>query len=476
MKSSNRLNKALKEALDGKPAPLREAQWERLQAELGEKKEKRGFLPWFFLLMPMLLIAAGIAYYALTDHKTPQTGMQENNGPRTPQVKSNDSVLKPESVQEPVNTSAETSESSERKKPVNKAEHTLPEAEQTNASHSAGAGPSLSEPASATGSGEKMAGSTEASGAAVQPDPALNQDPQKKAIETERKPSERPFMLSDLQMRASTLALPDPMAIPGDSSRPQETVEANPKTKVAALKPLKPKMPAASRPRFALGLAGGFAFVNTSVSGLTNEQKLHKDTRSVFEQSTERQRSGFLNLNFDWRFFHSLNFGLSTGLQYRVIGNKMDVAYTLREVPMRGLNGDIVFYFNIGDSLIIKAKNSTAFRFVNVPVKLSYAFMAGARTELQLSGGPNFSLLAGSSGYTISLNEGSTRPVGEMVSQLFDVGYTAGLMASRQIYKQWWLGLETQFQRNHLNYDLGYGILKSKMDTYNLSVNLRYRF
>jgi hypothetical protein len=232
-------------------------------------------------------------------------------------------------------------------------------------------------------------------------------------------------------------------------------------------------------PRFAIGFSSGFSPVRTSVSKVSNGSKLHKDTRGLFDQMNDNQRSTFINIGFDYMLLPKLSLGFSSGLQCREISNTIDLTYKLNEIPFREKNGDIQFYIHVPDSQrppVISVRSQMTFRFVNVPFRLSYGYVFKGSNELQFSGGLNLSMLAGVKGNTFSVNEVSIKPVSETIEGFFNVGYTGGLMYSRKIYKNWWLGIETQFQRNHLKYDTGYGTLKSKTDIYNFNFNLKYRF
>ena len=160
------------------------------------------------------------------------------------------------------------------------------------------------------------------------------------------------------------------------------------------------------------------------------------------------------------------------------IASNIQMDYRLNQIPFRMPNGDILTYITLADSLspVIKVNNETALRYINIPVKIAYAFYIKGIHEIQLSAGTNLSLLAGSKGNTFSLNEAKTQPVGNMISNIFNAGYTGGIQYSRPIIKHWHLGCGMLIQRNRQDYNMDYGILKSKLALNNLNLTLKYKF
>lgn len=473
MKSGNKLNKALKDALDGNPAPLNESQWARIESELSGKRRKP-FVFWLLLLIPMLT-ALGIAYYSgLNKGRQEITSVTVNsNSVGTDQEsKISDNAISQNNA---------GNQEAEPDKSTNKSNPAIQEADKSEKDNVASQHSNNNKYQETVGGGNQLLSG--------EPDKTPGGRNTDSGIKTGTAPAHRPVV-------------DDPMAGSPDLYPGVYSVIANPAIKAIAVVPevqnevesdtkessdslrkrltgkededIKPK-----RKRFAIGFASGLSFVSTDIAAVTNEKKLHKDTRSLFEQSTRNQHSSFANVIFEWMPFKALTLGIHSGIQYRSVSNRMDIDYKLNQIPMRDMEGNISFYIPIHDTMnppTISVRNTTAFRFVNIPLCLNYGFMAGKRDEIKVMAGLNFSLLAGSSGNTFSLNEAGVRPVGEMISNIFDMGYTGGLMYSRNVYGNFWLGTEMQMQNNRLDYDMDYGILKSRIRSYNLNLNLRYKF
>ncbi len=471
MKSGNKLNKALKDALDGNPAPLNESQWARIESELSGKRRKPfGF--WLLLLVPMLM-ALGIAYYSGLNKGREEVGSVQGNSNSPEQL-----------IQS--NTSDKTGRETKNGNPeqeLNIADGKLNPAIQADKT-----------PGNKPGSNETA---DSKSGSEPEPDFAANEESGQDKFKSGNlnDAEEEPNNANSPEVADPMAGVPDlypgvysAISQPGlkaviiETEQLQkvnaDTRESNELLRKTLAGKDKPHIDPPAK-RFAIGFASGFSIVNTEVTALTNEKKLHKDTRSLFEQSTRNQNSMFANVIFEWMPFKAFTLGIHSGIQYRSVSNRMDIDYKLNQIPFRDMEGNISFYVPIHDTLnppTISVRNNTSFRFVNIPLCLNYSFMQGVRNEFRLSAGLNFSLLAGSSGNTFSLNEAGVRPVGEMISNIFDMGYTGGLMYSRNIYRQIWLGTEIQMQNNHLNYDMDYGILKSRLRAYNINLNIRYKF
>lgn len=488
MKSSNKLNKALKDALDNNPMPLHESQWERLQKDLGKDEKKPKFLYWFFVLIPMIMVL-GIGYYlgreSNSDSTKSELAIVNTNNGNASESNSNEMELDTHiqsnaNAEQNPNSSSESNSNSTntiQNKPAN-SNNTTSESNtintnsnQNNSSNSSESNVantndkdvstqnSLNGTQNTTNGTQNSSSDIVANGENV----IINQEnelpihvfsvlsyPRKKDFKWNSK-DEDPLKLSFF-----------------------ENKEGSKKTSKGKKNSIDPE-----RTFFALGFATGFSLVSTEVSGISNSEKIHKDTRKLFEQSTENQHSYYLNVNFEWTPFKSLNFGLNTGIQYIEVSNDMDIKYKLNQIPVRLPNGDISFYIPISDTMnppTIQVKNRATYRFVNVPFKIGYTFPLGSRQEIGLSGGINMSFLAGTRGNTFSLNEASVQPIRESIANIFNVGYMGSVIYSRQVYKQWWIGAEYQFQRNNLKYDMDYGILNSKLKVNAINLNFRFKF
>jgi hypothetical protein len=478
MKLGNNINKGIKEAFSGHTVPLRDAQWERIQKELNAPSKKKPFIFWPFILIGVLVSAGILIQYVNRDAKiavdeqlaqvdVSKLEITEPQIQNRSEEENTDSTLKENEVQktesnESSNTVANDAKQSRsnHKSPINKKSKKENQIEKYSEPHSI-INSEVIEAKSETTLGQGSIGIVQM----VKQEESLTQIGPEQVYEAANLKYKWPLSeLSTLPLMVSEVEkVKAPLPIDSSFYKVKE-------------KPRRKNL-------FALGFATGVSTVSTKIEGISNEQKLHKDTRNLFEQSTQNQQTQFLNLTFDYLFFARFGIGLSTGLQYRSISSAVDISYRLNQIPLRMPNGDILTYYTAPDSMspLIKVNNKTALRYINIPIKLTYTFNIKRIHEIQLSGGTNFAILAGSKGNTFSLNDASTQPVGNMISNLFNAGYTGGIQYSRPIMRKapldhWYLGCAFQYQKNRQDYNMDYGILRSNVLAYNIAFNLRYKF
>lgn len=481
MKSSNKLNKALKDALDNNPMPLHESQWERLQKDLGKDERKPKFLYWFLIVIPMIMVL-GFGYYLGRESKSDSTKSElaivnttvgnatksnsNENDLNTPNQANTIVEQNPNSSNTSKNNSTNTTQNISANNNSNTAESNT-----NNTSSNQNNSNTFSE-SPESNSNENQVNTQNSSNENLNSSTDIIANGENEVnIQDMESPIQVYSMMNYPKKKEFKWNNKDDDPIKFSFVDYKESFKKSSKDKKITDDP--------ERTFFALGFASGFSLVSTEVSGISNSEKLHKDTRSLFEQSTENQHSYYLNVNFEWLPFKNFNFGLNTGIQYIEVSNDMDIKYKLNQIPFRMPNGDISFYIPISDSMnppTIQVKNRATYRFVNVPLKIGYTFPLGSKQEIGLSGGINMSFLAGTKGNTFSLNEASVQPIKEIITNVFNVGYMGSVMYSRQVYKQWWIGAEYQFQRNNLKYDMDYGILSSKLKVNAINLNFRFKF
>lgn len=478
MKLGNNINKGIKEAFSEHTVPLRDAQWERIQKELNAPSKKKPFIFWPFVLIGIVVSAGILMQYLNRDTKiaaevqslqlaTPKVELTEPGLQSKSEV--NDAIVSAKEDESeklessiPTNTHASAAEQveSNQKSPISRNSKKENQIEKISETHSIANNEAIK----------------------VKSETTLGQD-SKGIVQTVKQEEPLTQMGPEQVYEAANLKYKWPLNELSTSPLLISEVE-----KVKAPLPIDSSFYMIhTKPRswdlFALGFSTGVSTVSTQVEGISNEQKLHKDTRYLFEQSTKNQQTRFFNLTFDYLFLARFGIGLSTGLQYRSISSAVDISYRLNQIPLRMPNGDIFTYYTAPDSMspLIKVSNKTALRYINVPIKLTYTFNIRRIHEIQISGGTNFAILAGSKGNTFSLNDASTQPMGNMISNLFNAGYTGGLMYSRPIMRRapldhWYLGCALQYQKNRQDYNMDYGILRSNVVAYNIAFNLRYKF
>jgi hypothetical protein len=261
-------------------------------------------------------------------------------------------------------------------------------------------------------------------------------------------------------------ASPAPTAIPNkDSSDKKETSKNDDSVKV-------------KQARWIFGLYVGYSGVRSTITGVNNEENLHKDSRNLFQISNDNQSAMLYNLNIERKFSQRFGLRFNTGLHFKQINNKVNFSYKLSQVPIRLADNKILGYINVPDSsnpLIINFRENQSYSFLSIPFVLNYSIPINSKSELLMGGGISVSALVASTGSAFSLNELSYKQAGDMIKNPFNLGFSATLGYSRQLFGNWWLSAEAGWQSNNLKYDLGYGDLTSRMISRSLGLNLRYK-
>ncbi len=471
MKSNNKLNTALKDALYEHHEPMHDGQWERLRAEL-EEKRKRRFLPWFFVGAGLLLLSGVYSYYLIS-----KPSVQPVISATTTQPNSHTSVPSQNNAQ--VEASTETL--AETEPSVDNDFNTV---KGTKGSETF---------KSQTSSGSKIIknGSFKSSASMDMPE---NTEPIKWGSVISS------IQLSDINDgHKKAIEMPQ-MSIPEienskekqsaqegkTEENKQETVKTdnsaanliNKDTTVKKTNKDEDTTKKTEKVRFIIGGSAGIAGVRSEIKGLSNEERLHKDSKNVFKMSNENQSAMFVNLNFECKLSQKFGLRFNTGLHYKRINNQVNFTYKLREIPIRLPDNTILSYITVSDTsnpLIVNVRESQTYSFLSLPLLLNYSLAINKNSELLMGAGVNLSALVGSTGSSFSLNELSYKQAGDMIQNPFNIGLNANLGYSRRLYGKWWLSAEAGMQSMNLRYDLGSGELRSRMLSQSLALNLRYK-
>lgn len=529
MKQNNRLNKALHEALRDHPEPLHEAQWERLRADLDRDKKRK--FPWFFLLTGAVLLASISTYILINTSSVPdhQLSVQSNtteSGSQNATQSNPDSTEQIGSSQQSPASGAQNSDNSKSTAPVSGNGHagngsgvisnpnnqpnkpiqsnSNPSQSNSNSSHSNQHGGSGSSPVNASGNPDITADLPAKN--PITNNPTQNREPLDKKSHGKENSNDQTDSANDSRKITDNTNPDLPKTMQGksvepgsvDSHKPADDTQSGDSSKIKTNstadaqtddkkgdKSNVNKNPGKSpgnggnddKPsRMVFGFTGGISLATTKIVDLTNQKYFHKDTKKVFEENNQHQTSTFFNFSFEYKL---KNFGLrfNSGLQYRSIYNSVNYDYRLNEVPWRNADNSIDTYFRVPDSsaMSFKINSKQALRFITIPLQLSYGFKLSEKYEMILNAGLNLSALVGAKGNALDLVNYETTSVSSMIKQKFTFGYTGGLQISRQLYNNWWLGLEANLGTINLAYNLGYGDLKSRIFNRSLSFQLRYK-
>lgn len=494
MKSSNKLNKALKEALHENPGPLQDKQWERLRAELEEKKRRGVF--WYFLGLGLFILAGiGVWFFNFSNEKV--MADEKIYHIQSSQDSSNESLSMAH------DTAMKLADSEKNNLKSNPASGSLPESNKVQESIptentaliSSQTQSNTTEPVNNVNG----ANTTEKEKSGFS-DKGLVNGAQKDFVEigigNRQGVPEKSDTFERLNVQAQK-SMPHLNEKDLDTSRPKaddlvgdgnengevdaKDTEKKPEDeKISKKKPKAKKSvkaPGENPPgRFVLGFAAGISSASTKVTGLSNENMLHKDTREVFKMNNSRQSSYFLNLGFEYKF-SSLGLRLNTGLNFRNLSSESNFKYTLNELPFRNRDNTIAFYLQdtSSDPLVFHVASKNTFTFLTIPIQFSYGLPLNSNYELIFSAGINFSGLIASSGKTLDMNDYEVKSLRSSIRQKYSLGYSGGMQLSRRITGPWWLGLEAGYGTVNLSYDLKYGVLKSRIGMTGINLNLRYK-
>lgn len=485
MKSGNNLNKALKEALNGHPEPLKDSQWERIRLELGESKKR----PFRWILFPIafiLILLGGLTWYLIPqgqEHSAGNSLTPQSQGPSHDYKQSNkmeiDSKGKSEESTIILSDNARNQDNSVI----------------TNRPNSKNSNNRFQEPFQDDIKLKMMAKQVGRGGMTNNninhkqyddPDPD-EFDIRRHAFRNEVLSKISDSNASDNEKKTTDLSEPNTILekekldsnVKDENKMVQNTDDVSDNDsdeKKKGKKKNKNKGNNYESGKFVLGFASGFSWVNTAVKGLTNTEYMHKDTRKVFEATNDKQQSFNINLSVDYKLGQS-NFSVNSGLQYRYIRNNIDYNYKITELPWRNSDNTIAFYITVPDSSSqeIRLRSNQNYSFLSMPFQLSYAIPFKDKWEFLFNAGVNVSTLIWSNGQLIDLDYVEVKEAKGSIKQKISLGYTGGIGISRQLYGQWYLGLECGISTINLKYNLGYGDLKSRIMAQNFNLQLRYK-
>jgi len=535
MNSKDNLQRALKKAFEDHKEPLHEAQWDRLSAELDQdKRKKRRFLPWFFFTFGALLLAVAIGFYM--GQKTPTTALQVNknntlatqsqvaiedtlnlkanpnnsnnqdtpasnttstnpSNTKSPQKSDNPTLgqmadaaspTQPSNSADPTTTASNGNKKGTKINTTSKSEHNKNVSSALvggeNAKGSKDVSPSKPITNTPISTGNAAIGNT---GAAIKstlaegnktgtenpanvPTPAVKGD----GKDPNTSPS-KPIATVVPKLDTTTKPVDPPSVASANDANNNDSTKPNGK------KPGKKEDdPPSVRPRFAIGFSSGIGTTNFKVRTITNATKIHKDAEGLFNLTNANSKGQHFNFNFEWYPVQKWAIGFAAGLQYRSIVQTFDFKYKLNQVPIRDTNANISGYFFVPDTfaLTFPLKGRNQLNYVNVPIRMMYTLPINAKNELLFSAGISTSFVTKANGQALSINTTQLSSLSSLYKNKVNVGWSLGLQYSYNVYKQWWLGSEFQYQQNKYNYSLDYGILRSKIKITNYNLAVRYKF
>ncbi len=235
--------------------------------------------------------------------------------------------------------------------------------------------------------------------------------------------------------------------------------------------------------KFAFSITSGYSKMNVKVSSLENAEKLHKDTRKIFEESNKSLKTAYLNLGVDYNLLPRFRIGINTGFQYLRIASPININYKLTEVPFWDhRHTQIEGYLTKDTSSAIQFNsNITNYTtFINVPIRGNYSIPLNTKNELLITAGGNLSVLASAKGQNININkelniEPGIRPLTKDMYRKINAGFAGGVQYNMRLKDAWWIGIENLWQTNSMKYKTGYGSVKNKLQGYSVNFIIKYK-
>lgn len=444
MNAKNNLHNALNKAFENHTEPLNEAQWDRLEGAI-LKRKKRRFFP-FFLFFMVICLTAGTTYFLTLNY-----GLKNNPGISYSSEQKNNPT---------VNSDLTISEN------INSQNQTFLEKNNFNATYS------------------------KENGSYKKTKVFLTTKTEKEIPETDEK-----FNETDVSPNSSIPSEENNSEVPVKENTFEEPVASVTKIKDLKLEDLKSNdtvyisqkddeekydvTPVASK--FAFTLAGGYSKMNVKVTGIENSEKLHKDTRKIFEESNKNLTTNFINLGFDWNILPQYKIGISTGIQYLRVASIVNIDYTMTEVPFWDYrHTQIIGYSPKTPGLEFKANNTNYTTYITVPVKLNFTVPINKKNEFVISPGINLTGLVSTKGKSVTINkelnnEPGVKPLSTNMYRRLNTGFAGGFQYNTRFKDNWWIGLENILQNSPMKYKTGYGSINNKMQGYMVNLIIKYK-
>lgn len=437
MNTKNNLHYALKNAFENHEVPLREAQWQRLEGALIHTKPRKRYISLLFTLS--LVVISSLSTYLLTIEFT------RSQRPAQQDSETASNTEYPSRITTPPNAvTLKKKRSGLSKNSISLVTSTF------NKYHS-----------SSNNHNSRIADKNRPAVATVQPEifAEIGNEEVQEATDEDSETGKSEIIPS-ITAETSESA-PEPSGKPEKGSvEKKEDYTGSPKS-----------------PRWAFSASAGISKLNLRVQQIDNANKLHKDTRALYEAAHQNNKTFFFNLGLDYNLVPGLNLGLNSGLQYLKMSNPVEVRYRVTDVPFYDADRSIAGYYNpdSADVIELAASTTNTTTFINIPLRLNYTIPLNKKSEFLFTFGANFMTLIAAKGKDISLNEMKVKPLDKDVYHRFSAGFLGGAQYSHRIKDPWWAGVETQWMSNNLAYKAGPGTLNAQLKGYRFNVILKYK-
>lgn len=446
MSTGNNLHNSFKKAFENHEAPLNDAQWLRLEKELGGKAKKWNYLPYLFSALIIVAIFTGIFTYnyiyeknnSTKSNKQKETLLSTNKYKTENERNNHNTIISKQQLDENKNLS-ETLKNTDIAKYENKINGNIKVEAEVEAEVGV--------------KGEKLDTLKKEEKVEVEDEDKVKENISKNES-TETKPKKE-------EKEKENIEVSENLKNYNDSTLDDKNDN------------LKPK----SKPKYVFSISTGYSNMNVKVTSVDELSKVHKDTRKVFEMSNKNTQTLFVNLGFDCNIFKGFNIGLNTGLQYLHIKQPVNVSYRMLEIPFYDINRNIIGYIpkDSATAEVLSTNTNNTISYIKIPLRFNYTIPFNSKSEMLITAGTNISTVLKAKGSVISINDGLVKPLSRSMFGKLNFGLLGGLQYCRQIKNQWWMGFENQWQLNPEKYINGNEKIRNRLSGYNINLILKYK-
>ncbi|MCC6721416.1 MAG: hypothetical protein IT243_04385 [Bacteroidia bacterium] len=444
----NNLHNSIKKALENYEAPLKDAQWTRLEKELAAKPKKWKFLPYLYSAILIVAVVIGVLLFKYNFNKktlsinNSSEALEKNYKFEKEQNKQSNVIIK-QQFEENQNLS-KTLKNSEilKKKQIKLTNNLKPEISETENNNS------LSE---------------------------IKKDAETTSInKTDKSSDTTSYTYSNKNNKGeNNINVTD--SIDNSIVEIENSSDVTNEDSTYKNKPIKDI--AKAKHKYVFSLSTGYSNMKVHFSAIDDLSKVHKDTRKIFEQSNKNTQTLFINFGFDCNVFKGFNIGLNTGFQYLHISQPVNIKYKMIEIPFYDINRNIIGYIpkDSASAEVLSTNSNNKISYLKIPLRFNYTIPLNLRNEMLITAGTNISTIISAKGNVISVNEGLVKPLSKQMYGKLNFGFLCGAQYCRNIKNRWWMGIENQWQINPSTYTNGVEKVKNRMSGYNINLILKYK-
>lgn len=459
MNNKDNLQNAFKKAFEEHQEPLFQAQWDRLENSLANKKQKRRIIPWIFISILVSVASLGAGYWyaqskqnnKMNTELLSQNSKQNNLSTDTKELENKNTINKNKTIenntekninqtQKAINTKSKNSSSKQQSKRETDANNNLNRTSND-----------LNNNLNSNSDGLIKNSNVNSNGSINHQNPNAS-NTQNQTIEFET------LTLQRVGLRKLNIAFIF------DEYEPLKT------------KPI--VRSCIKNEKFALGLSTGYSRAFYGNPSFSNPNKTHLEAKSVFKEKNKNTSTFFAQMFADLSLSKRIKLSLNSGVQYWEIQTRENIKYYHTNIPFRDIDGSIISYINIGQDTaqVFENKSLNKTNVISIPFGLSYFKPINCKTELQIKGGIIFNQYISAKGVTFALDNTENVDFSNTINKKMTLGFITGLTYFKAIGNNVWLGAGLQYQQNKMNFKEQYNDVSSNLNTFSFSFNIKRKF